>query len=307
MSYQSHRDCAARYAALRPLFASYDRPITVLELGPAEGYFAEHIARDNPRATVVMIERHKALNRNLPGTIFLHREVVAEDLEHLARCEHFDVVLAMSVLHHFKEPARALRAVLTLGDVTVIETPPREDTVAWNGRTVTLWDMLRPMDKTLLAETPGLAAGSLRPLWLLDTPKTSIEQPDLARATRHPPGRSETMGKMEIRATPASKTVTFHRKGETRDWLPGINLLTYLWWGGVHPTVESVAKRVEATPLPEQHHGDMRPWNFVINRHGVYLIDAGDNRNAEPDAVAVKRTLAAIRDCGRYPDKELVP
>lgn len=298
MTYQSHRECKARYEAIRPLLARYKRPFTVLEYGPAEGYFAARIAEEFPASTVVMIERHAHLCRQTPGTIFLNREVTAEDLEHLAACEHFDVVLAMSVLHHIKEPGRGFRAILTMGDHVLFETPPVEDTVAWNGRTVELWEAVGPVEKTLLVETRGLAAGSMRPLWHIETPKNRILQPDLARVRQHGVTPSKTMGAMRIDSTFEHKRVAFGAKGEERDWLPGINLLTYCWWSGTWPERGTVAGWVRSTRVDEPH-GDMRPWNFVLSGRGCHLID-GAHHDCEDDAVALERTARAVMNGGRY-------
>ena len=49
----------------------------------------------------------------------------------MASCEHFDVVLAFNVLHHFgKDWQKAAEAVLGLGDNILIESPSESDTIS---------------------------------------------------------------------------------------------------------------------------------------------------------------------------------
>jgi 2-polyprenyl-3-methyl-5-hydroxy-6-metoxy-1,4-benzoquinol methylase len=107
------RECTKRYQAIKQALSKYNRPITVLDIGASQGYFSFNIARDFD-ATCVMIEVNYRdsdnitdqlldlckLNTDLDNIIFLEKRITADDLTMLGKCEHFDVVLCLNVVHH---------------------------------------------------------------------------------------------------------------------------------------------------------------------------------------------------------------
>lgn len=282
---------------MKPIFDRYSRPFATFELGPAEGYFSHRIAEGYPGSVAVMAERNETLCAQVPGTVFLHRECSAADLMELSACEHFSVALAMSVLHHVPDPIGAFNAMMKLGDRLIFETPPPGDRVAWNGRTEVLWEAIQAVpNKELLAETKGMTPGIPRPLWLIPTPKIELQQPDLIRARSLRPPQS-----VRVTSTYDRKTVAFPDKGEPeRDWVPGINLLTYMEWNGLYPDRETVAGWIEAIRLPERRHGDVRPWNMVLSRDHVELIDLHHHQTECDDLDGIRYTARAVRHSTSY-------
>ncbi len=138
------RECASRYEALKNILNKYKRPITMLDIGASQGYFSFRTAHDYD-AICIMIEcdynsewhiSDQLLtlcqnNTDLEKILFLKQHLSPEDLEQLAACEHFDVVLAFNVIHHFgKQWERVAKAILSLGDNIVFENPPPEDKIA---------------------------------------------------------------------------------------------------------------------------------------------------------------------------------
>jgi len=138
---QGVRDCKNRYKALKPILDLYKRPISVLDLGASQGYFSFKIASEYD-AVCVMVENGYnntwktnqqlfelcRLNTELDNIIFCQKRITVEELEQLARCEHFDVVLAFNIIHHFGSKwKRVADAVLSLGDNIIIETPSIDD------------------------------------------------------------------------------------------------------------------------------------------------------------------------------------
>ena len=73
----------------------------------------------------------------------------------LSQSEHFDVVLALNVIHHFRWRWRtAARAILGLGDTVIIESPPNDDTGSrgkWIRRSINRF--LESMPHAVIAET----------------------------------------------------------------------------------------------------------------------------------------------------------
>ncbi len=126
--------CSSRYQAIKKVLNLYERPITVLDIGANLGYFSLRIAHDYD-STCVMVDFQKQLfdicrlNSDRNNIIFLNKSLTAGDLKQLAECEHFDVVLALHVVHHMPDWEEALEAIFRLGDNIIIETPPADDAV----------------------------------------------------------------------------------------------------------------------------------------------------------------------------------
>lgn len=164
------RLCQERYEALKPILNSLNRPFKVLDLGASQGYFSFRIGYDYPHSCCTMIEgnfkfsQHVAdqlevlckANDSLSNIIYLKKYLSAEDLEELSKQEHFDIVLAFSILHHFdKDWKRATDAILSLGDNVIIETPPSNDPLAKSNWTIPYIEKyLLEKEQTVIAEIP---------------------------------------------------------------------------------------------------------------------------------------------------------
>jgi len=277
------RECASRYEALRPLLAKYTRPFTVLDLGASLGYFSFRIAEEFPQATIVAIDDdprlfYQCLANEKPNVLHLKHRMREDDVWQLANCEQFDVVLALNVVHHFERYESVLRSLFRLGDHLVIETPASGEGSALNySNAMHIYDLLYSQVASRLAETPSHVGPVNRPMWLFETPGNSLR-----RAYFTAPDDLE-LGGVTILSSPSQRIVTLHRKNETRNWIAGINLQTFLSLGGAFPLREDVARMVESYPRPAERHGDVQPWNFVINGHGLQLIDGRDDRAVFPD------------------------
>jgi len=132
------RDCSSRYETMKKVFDKYKRPFTILDIGANFGYYSIRAATEYD-AICVMVENKdeeiKTLvdlcNKNdcKDKLIVLKTTMNIENLKELSKCEHFDVVLALNVLHHFPEDQvlDACRLFTKLGDNLILETPPVED------------------------------------------------------------------------------------------------------------------------------------------------------------------------------------
>lgn len=129
-------DCEARYEALKKVLDLYDRPIKILDIGAAEGYFSFRAAHEygasavmigNPKHKNNILQKLCVANTQLDKIILLSKRISLDELEMLAEKEHFDVVLALNIIHHFKDWERAYETILKLGDQIIIETPPNGD------------------------------------------------------------------------------------------------------------------------------------------------------------------------------------
>lgn len=131
--------CSTRYEMLLPILNQYTAPFSVLDLGAAQGYFSFRIAENYPHAQCIMVGTNTNyygnhgdmlydlchLNNHLKNVVYLNKLIDLEDLRRLSSREHFDVLLALLVVHQIDEslPKRALiiDALLELADHVIIE------------------------------------------------------------------------------------------------------------------------------------------------------------------------------------------
>ncbi|MBS0625139.1 MAG: hypothetical protein JSS32_03730 [Verrucomicrobia bacterium] len=137
--FQGINICQNRYELIKSIAQQYgNSPFSVLDVGAAQGYFSFRIASDFPQAECTMIEHANAeydqhdsmlyqlchLNK-LNNTAFLHQKITTRVLADLGKAEHFDLVLALLVVHQIdscmEERKKILDHLLTLGDQIIIE------------------------------------------------------------------------------------------------------------------------------------------------------------------------------------------
>ena len=117
-----YRECRARYALIKPLLAKLRRPFTVLDIGTAQGYFAEWIATDfGARVLAIDAKASPHFVGGSPRVTYRTQRLTAADLAALGT---FDVVLALSVLHHCTDWRAILAALPAMARARlIIETP----------------------------------------------------------------------------------------------------------------------------------------------------------------------------------------
>lgn len=105
--------CENRYEIIKPIVEKLGKErFSVLDVGAGLGYFSFRIASDFPKAHCYMIEHvnkhcpeHARMLYQLCGlndlsnVTFFHRQISAEMLEQLSRKAHFDLVMALLVVH----------------------------------------------------------------------------------------------------------------------------------------------------------------------------------------------------------------
>ncbi len=282
------RACDSRYRALQHhVLNLYKRPITVLDIGAAQGYFSFRIAHDYP-ATCVMIEGnynerfHTAdqllelckLNTHLHSIIFLRKKITPAELEVLGKCEHFDIVLAFNIIHHFgHEWQRAAQAILNLGDNIIIETPSAQDAIALNNSYVA------PLEKFLLAQNGVTIAQTSRHtdptakakmLWFKQN--RNYLQKSYWFAHEHSPANTPFI----IESNFVTKMFFKKKMNKRYIWHQGINLFTFKVLGGIFPVQQTIYEKL--LQFSGIQHGDLLPWNIIIQGEDLVLIDYDDPR-----------------------------
>jgi len=133
---KGERHCEGRYAILQQFMRRYQKPISVLDFGANHGYFSFRTAWDHPCWNVTMVDSSeklaelKVLN-NLGNVQLINKYMSFEDLkEHLQR-NHYDLILMMSVLHHFENPEEVIDFLIQQDSDVIFEISyPREKTYA---------------------------------------------------------------------------------------------------------------------------------------------------------------------------------
>jgi SAM-dependent methyltransferase len=253
--YQFQRDCAERYGVIRELASRFSRPFSVLDVGSNYGYFPVRLMEDFPNAVCVLIDNKEVEpvlkeNRMLDRSVVIKRKVTAKELEALSRSESFDIVLGLSVLHHFDEPERAYRAIRRLGWWSVFEIPGEDDIGA-------AFPEKHRRIRGLFGDPDGYFDSHVseckRPYYVLQN-EPFIEEQSIDAADRDAPGYNRYELEVDF-------DVSRFRKGvETRDFVPGMNLYNFLRLGGGWPTGELIDKEVDQY----KDHPDFFPWNFIV-------------------------------------------
>lgn len=252
---------------IAPMLGEYTRRFSVLDVGAGvDGFNGLETARRFD-AAVVMIEQDPQFTVE-PGSsvCVLKRHFTVEDLERLSTCEHFDVVLALNILHHFgSEWERAASAILNFGDVVLFQTPD-PNTGACGEEwllAIKLWLEGHGYYVGCSTQYPRHAP---RPVYRWDrtNPKTltdtNVDSPrDCAQVV--------------VEAWGHTKRAANLHKGMFIDWHEGMNLWNWRRMGGWHPPLPEVLQKLRDFPLPERNHGDLVPWNFIFDGRDLFLID----------------------------------
>lgn len=291
------RECAARYEAIRSVASTYARPFTVWDIGASLGYFGLRLAYELGAVSVMVDSRPQLIDvcreNKLPTTIAMTHRLSSADLRELAQCEAPDMVLALNALHHMPDWREALGALLALGDNLIIETPGRGDTGSANyDRAMDILNCLESQGLQPIAHFPShVTPRVMRPMFLVERRKTALSAgyayvERVRKRGRHP------VRNHWIASFADSKTITYV-DGESRDWHPGMNLWNWLQLGGAWPERKTIGLVVAAaTSGLKTPHGDIAPWNYILQGQSVALIDSGHRHN--DDAAGLARTLAYL-------------
>ncbi|MFC1842031.1 class I SAM-dependent methyltransferase [Candidatus Dependentiae bacterium] len=272
--------CDSRYAAISKVLSQYKRPITVLDIGAAEGYMSLRIAK-NFDATCVMIEHPSGesggflkqlcqLNTDRDNLVLLYKKITAEELKLLSSCERFDVVIALNVLHHFPKDKWKIAAnsILSMADYAIIETPPVEDTGSIGKPTLPgIIKFLKSHRGKIIART---SRRHTRPDTFANTYLVKGINKGLARR-----GLLDyySLGYEVVSNT--KEKFLLEKPKKTRKVCPkGINFMTFKLLNGVYPT-KSMVKRSLANL--KQQGLSIVPQDLVIQ--GERLASIADNKN----------------------------
>ena len=256
MKYQPYRDelfqrsCEERYEPIKELASKYNRQFSVLDIGANYGWFGQQLVRDFDCVYVGIdnktIDPHPRI-WHIPG------HFSGANYAQLAQCEHFDIVLALAVLHHIPDYKVAADAFISLGSWAFFEIPGPEDNKATgadrHGGIAKIFENCVP-----IATFPSHVSNTERPLYLMKGSEF-IHNQTLDRDERG----AQDYATYTITSDFDKCRISIDRSArwpkvpiEERDFIPGMNAHNFMLMGG----------KVDIPEMPK--HPDQKPWNYII-------------------------------------------
>lgn len=286
----NHNDCSVRYELLNTILSNYNRPFTMLDIGASQGYYSFRAAFSYPDSVFVMIEgnnKHYPLigsqlldlckaNSSLNNIIFLNKLLEIEDVRRLSECEHFDVVVALNIIHWFGDSWKNITdCILKMGSIIVIETPPQEPGLSHGDSLIRdgIEQYLLSKGARILGKVPRHTSNSIMStIYVVESNKNYLERktwltPLLAEKTH--------MIIIDFNQKKLHKKVDYPANTYLiSDWIPGINLVTFKMYSGAFPTADKLKSLLFT--VRDEFHNDWLINNMVLQGNKLSLIDFND-------------------------------
>jgi len=263
------RDCESRWEMISNVASQWNRPFTVLDIGANLGYFSFRLA-ESFDCTVVSIEgmygdwfqQLNDLNGN-DRVLFLRHLFSCDDLRLLADVEHFDLVLAMSVMHHFdKSFSEVMSVVRDLGDVVIAENAVEPNACGLSR----VRESFIPDDAVMLGWADSHLGDMKRPVYAMYQSKDCLRKAYIGTP----------MDDINVSVVSDFDVKMAVKDGEVYDWFRGINLKTWLHFNGQTPDRNKIVGYLERNrPVV---HGDIAVYNVVLQGDDAVFIDVLDGR-----------------------------
>ena len=293
-----YRNSEKRYSEIFKFCKKFNRPISVLDLGAAEGYFTFRLAEDfdgvfvavesNPERKLLELCK----KNNDPKVLLLNKQMNLKNLKNIKEVQHFDIVLALNIIHHFDEPFQdVLETLVSMSSFCFLEHPNSlENESTKNSQRLDTEKLdLEKFKPILLNKNPSGLGNSLnkkleRNLWLLQNTQSKT----IDRGWRGASKYTEEFGpgnQISIKSNFDEINVDYGLRDEKRNWIQGIDLRTFLEYGGVYPTNEKIINLIDNLKI--KNAKDLGPHNLILNGERLFLIDQNDKL----DAVNTKEKL----------------
>lgn len=282
------RECEKRWDFVSLIASAWDRPFTVLDIGANLGYFSLKLARDFD-CTVVSCEGiygdwlQQVFEANdLDNLLLLKKTFTLDDLKTLADVEHFDLVLAMSVVHHIDgEYSEIIETIRSLGDVVLIEVANEAN--ACGQRIVRNTSI--PDDAKMIGYGDSHLDTGQRPIFMMEQKRNHLKKAYIGTP----------LDDINILIDSTFSHKYAYKNGNRYQWNRGINLKTWLEMGGSYPSKEKIKDMILAS-RPTENHGDLYTHNIILQGDSVKFIDKNDaRRDTYNDNITIIKVLEDLQ------------
>ena len=282
-----YRNSEKRYDEIFKFCKKFNRSISVLDLGAAEGYFTFRLSEDfsgvfiavenNPERKLLEL----CIKNNDHKVLLLDKQMNLKNLKSLKEVQHFDIVLALNIIHHFDEPFQdVLDTLVSMSSFCFMEHPNSlENESTKNSQRLEAEKLnLDSFDPILLNKTQSGLGNSFnqkleRNLWLLKN--TQLKTID--RGWRGASKYNESFGPgnhISIKSNFNKIDIDYGLRDENRTWIQGIDLRTFLENNGVYPTNDEIINLID--DLEIKNARDLGPHNLILNGERLFVIDQDD-------------------------------
>lgn len=282
-----YRESVERYQEIFEFCKKFNRPISVLDLGAAEGYFTFRLSEDFS-GVFVAVEGDSKRNlldsckkNNNQNILLLEKQMNLKHLQNLKEVQHFDIVLALNVVHHFDEPFQdVLELLVSMSSFCFFEHPNSlENTATKNSSRLKSekLELEKFLPQLLNKSKSGLGdpvnKKLERNMWLLKNTQSKT----IDRAWRGTEKYDEEFGPdshIDIKSNFDEILIDYGSRNEKRNWIQGIDLRTFLENNGVYPTNDQVFDMINS--MNADNARDLGPHNLILNGHELFPIDQDD-------------------------------
>jgi 2-polyprenyl-3-methyl-5-hydroxy-6-metoxy-1,4-benzoquinol methylase len=293
-----YRNSEERYGEIFKFCKQFNRPISVLDLGAAEGYFTFRLAEDfsgvfiavesNPERKLLEL----CVKNNNHKILLLDKQMNLKNLKNLKEVQHFDIVLALNIIHHFDEPFQdVLDTLVSMSSFCFMEHPnPLENDSTKNSQRLEKEKLKLDSFEPILLTKNESGLGNIfnqkleRNLWLLKNTQSKT----IDRGWRGSSKYDEEFGPgnhIRIKSNFDNIEIDYGLRDEKRMWIQGIDLRTFLENNGVYPTNDEVLDLINNLKIDNAK--DLGPHNLILNGESLFPIDQDDKL----DAVNTKEKL----------------
>jgi 2-polyprenyl-3-methyl-5-hydroxy-6-metoxy-1,4-benzoquinol methylase len=296
-----YRNSENRYKEIFEFCKKFNRPISVLDLGAAEGYFTFRLSEDFSGVFVAVESNPKrkllesCVKNNNHNILLLDKQMNLKHLKNLKEVQHFDIILALNIIHHFDEPFQeVLETLVSMCSFCFMEHPnslENNSTKNFQRLKSEKLNLEKFNPKLLNKNQSGLGNSANqkleRNLWLLENTQSKT----IDRGWRGASKYNEQFGpntEININSNFDQIHVNYGLRDERRNWIPGIDLRTFLENNGVYPTNDEIIRLIDAMEIDEAK--DLGPHNLILNGQQLFPIDQND----KIDNVNTKEKLKAF-------------
>lgn len=264
------RACRKRWDMIKPHLKNHD---VIMDIGSALGYFTHKIAKELPDSLTVSFEADpKACeiqkkiyeHEGIYNLVLCQHKLKKSDLDKWINCvEMFDVILALSVLHHY--PKNLVRSVLKnlckLTPLLIGEVPhPSEEGAPGKASAEIVRKLIRHKVKWI-GSTSSPHSSSTRGIWIKSCN----------------PSRRELDGYFGVSHKNRNKYNLRHKDGEwllnNKSIIHGVNVWNLLHFNVIWPPPSWWKTQARAAYDALIEKSDVRPWNLIFTSTGLKAID----------------------------------